>query len=70
MEASRGKLPVERGGGETMTEPIKIKVDMTDLDKAIEKATQLGKALQEANSYADELASRMSNMKLEVEIED
>ena len=53
-----------------MAEPIKIKVDMTDLDKAIEKATQLGKALQEANSCADELASRMSNMKLEVEIED
>lgn len=53
-----------------MAESIKIKFDMTDLDKAIEKATQLGKALQEANSYADELASRMSNMKLEVEIED
>ena len=52
-----------------MLEPIKIKVDMTDLDKAIEKATQLGKALQEANSYADELTSRISNMKLKVEIE-
>lgn len=61
---------MEREGGENMTEPIKIKVDMTDLDKAIEKATQLGKALQEANSCADELASRMSNMKLEVEIEE
>ena len=61
---------MERGGGANMAEPIKIKVDMTDLDKAIEKATQLGKALQEANSCADELASRMSNMKLEVEIED
>ena len=60
---------MEREGGENMTEPIKIKVDMTDLDKAIEKATQLGKALQEANSCADELAFRMSNIKLEVEIE-
>lgn len=49
-------------------EAIKIKVDMADLDKAIEKATQLGKALQEANSCIDELASRMSNMKLEVKI--
>ena len=43
---------------------------MTDLDKAIEKATQLGKALREAKSCADKLSSRMSNMKLEVEIED
>ena len=42
---------------------------MTDLDKAIEKATQLGKALQKANSYADELASRMSNMKVSVEVD-
>lgn len=56
-------------GGDNMTEPIKIKVEMTDLDKAIEKATQLGKALQEANSCADELASRMSNMKVSVEVD-
>ena len=68
MRRNRPRVGAE--GGDNMTEPIKIKVEMTDLDKAIEKATQLGKALQEANSYADELASRMSNMKLEVEIEE
>ncbi len=53
-----------------MAESIKIKVDMTDLDKAIEKATQLGKALQEANSCIDELDSRISNMKVNIEIEE
>lgn len=53
-----------------MAESIKIKVDMTDLDKAIEKATQLGKELREAKLYADELTSCISNMKLEVEVED
>ena len=53
-----------------MTEPIKIKVEMTDLDKAIEKATQLGKALQEAKSCIDELDSCISNMKVNIEIEE
>lgn len=53
-----------------MAESIKIKVDMTDLDKAIEKATQLNESLREVKSSIDELDSRMSNMKLEVEIEE
>lgn len=45
MRRNRPRVGAE--GGDNMTEPIKIKVEMTDLDKAI-----------------------VSNMKLEVEIEE
>lgn len=45
---------------------IKPKIDMTEIDEAIEKAKRLSGLLKEANSLADELASQTIKLNIEV----
>lgn len=45
---------------------IKPKVDMADVDEAVEKVKELNRLLKEANSLTDELASKTINLKIHV----
>lgn len=49
-----------------MNEVIKVKVDRSEVKKAIKKAKRLRKLLKEANSLADELASKEIMLKINV----
>lgn len=50
--------------------PIKMKIepkiDMTEIDETIEKAERLNRLLKEANSLADELASKTIRLNVEI----
>lgn len=45
---------------------VEPKVDMIEVDEAIEKAKRLSRLLKEANSLADELASKTIKLNIEV----
>lgn len=45
---------------------VKPKVDTAEVDEAIEKVRELSRLLKEANSLADELASKTVKLNIEV----
>ena len=57
-------------GGERMkpAEKIRINVDCTQIDQTLEKAYRLKDILEEANSLADELASK--NILINIDVQD
>ena len=49
-----------------MKEKIEIKVERSELDDALKKVKRLRKILKEANSLADELASKNINVTVSI----
>ena len=45
---------------------MEVKIDTTEIDKAIEKSVRLQELLKEANSLARELASTELNIKIKL----
>lgn len=49
-----------------MQEKIEIKVEQSELDETIKKVKRLRRILKEANSLADELASKNINITISI----
>ena len=45
---------------------VEPKIDMTEIDETIKKAERLSRLLKEANSLADELASKTIRLNVEI----